>query len=318
MMPSVLAALACIFGFVATLNASNDFGVAVNNKCLENTSCPAVPLPYNTANTLAVIHTLTLSNGDQYFINGTSWGSNNCCGSYVPFGPLFQITYEGNASGSASAADTITVDWYGAFQVDEYNYCNCGFDLAGAFGPGMASTSSVTGCLNGSPNCQGPEIPPGSFNYGAATYVIDVTDGAYYFDVSYTFKVGAGSAIGSYVVINQDTPLLAPTVTSFSPKSGKVGSVVNITGTNFSADAASQVPVSVTFNGVPADVSVDSPTQITATVPAGALTGPIRVTTPGGQVASKTKFDVIPSKTGAVTVTSGPSALADRKRDQLR
>jgi uncharacterized repeat protein (TIGR03803 family) len=52
-----------------------------------------------------------------------------------------------------------------------------------------------------------------------------------------------------------------PSITSFTPGSGPVGSAVLITGKNFT-DATS-----VTFNGLPATYTVDSPTQITAIVP---------------------------------------------------
>jgi hypothetical protein len=303
-MRSNFLGFACFLAFAAGSTANNYFGVSVDTKCLKGASCPGTPLPYNTTNTLPVTFDFALPNGDKYLVNGTGWGSNNCCGTYVPFGALFQITYEGNSLGSPSAADTITIDWYGAFLVDQFSYCNCTFNLAGAFGPGMAASSSVTGCLNGAPNCQGPEIPPGSFNHGAVTYVVNVIGGTYHFDVSYTFKFGAGSAVGSYVVINQDTPLLAPTVTSFSPNNGKVGSIMTIAGTNFSADAASSVPVSVAFNGVPADFSIDSPTQITATVPSGALTGRLQIITPGGVVTTPTRFFVIPTLTGSITVNA--------------
>src|SRR5215208_7003685 len=60
----------------------------------------------------------------------------------------------------------------------------------------------------------------------------------------------------------------APTVTSLNPTSGPVGTIVTITGTGFTGATA------VEFNGVAASsFTVDSDTQIRATVPAGATTG---------------------------------------------
>jgi IPT/TIG domain len=87
-----------------------------------------------------------------------------------------------------------------------------------------------------------------------------------------------------------------PSVTSFAPTSGPVGTAVTITGTGLSGTSA------VTFAGSPATYTVVSDTQLTATVPAGAATGPIAVTAPGG-TATTAPFTV------SVPVTSpSPSA----------
>jgi subtilase family serine protease len=79
----------------------------------------------------------------------------------------------------------------------------------------------------------------------------------------------------------------APTVTSFSPTSGQVGTSVAVNGTNFTGVTA------VTFNGTAATSStVISSTTITATVPAGATSGPITVSTTAGTGTSATSFTV--------------------------
>lgn len=78
----------------------------------------------------------------------------------------------------------------------------------------------------------------------------------------------------------------APVITSFSPISGVAGSTVSITGTNFNSASV------VSFNGTHATYYVDSNTKITATVPTGATTGLIAVTTPGGTATSLTDFTV--------------------------
>ena len=58
----------------------------------------------------------------------------------------------------------------------------------------------------------------------------------------------------------------------------------------------------VRFNGVSASFSVASDTRITATVPAGATTGPIAVTGPGGTATSATNFTVGPTTIYSVYV----------------
>ena len=98
------------------------------------------------------------------------------------------------------------------------------------------------------------------------------------------------------------TVIPAPTVSGFLPASGPVGTSVTITGADL-ADATA-----VSFNGAAAtSFTVVSGAQITATVPEGAATGPITVTTPGGTGTSATSFTVIPAPAiTSFTPASGP------------
>src|SRR5690606_30545448 len=78
-----------------------------------------------------------------------------------------------------------------------------------------------------------------------------------------------------------------PTITSFTPSEEKAGAFVVLTGTNF-------VNVSsVKFNGADSFFTVDSSSQITATVPALATSGTISVTTPFGTGNSPTPFVIL-------------------------
>jgi len=82
--------------------------------------------------------------------------------------------------------------------------------------------------------------------------------------------------------------LVVPSLTSFDPTSGPVGTPVTLTGASFTGAR------SVKFGGVSATFTVDSDVQISTTVPVGAVTGRITVTTPGGTAASATSFTVTP------------------------
>lgn len=82
-----------------------------------------------------------------------------------------------------------------------------------------------------------------------------------------------------------------PTVTSFTPTIGPVGTLVTINGVGF-VDSG---PDAVYFNGVLAPLQfTPSSSQLTVRVPAGATTGPITVTTTGGSGVSSTPFVVPP------------------------
>ena len=92
-----------------------------------------------------------------------------------------------------------------------------------------------------------------------------------------------------------------PVVTSISPAAGPVGSVVTISGVDLAGATA------VIFSaGVATAFSVVSSGQITAIVPSGAVSGRIRVITPGGTGASATRFRVaLPPSIVSVSPSSG-------------
>lgn len=81
----------------------------------------------------------------------------------------------------------------------------------------------------------------------------------------------------------------APTVTGFTPTSGPVGTRVVVTGEHLSHVAA------VAFGCVPtAGFAVQSPMQLTVTVPAAARSGPVGVGAATGEGASPAVFTVTP------------------------
>jgi photosystem II stability/assembly factor-like uncharacterized protein len=96
-----------------------------------------------------------------------------------------------------------------------------------------------------------------------------------------TIEATGGRTTSSQVFTARPAP--PPEITSFSPQQGGVGSSVTIFGKNFLGAA-------VAFNEKPAEVLSTTATSVTAKVPVGATSGPIRVTTPSGTVTSPTGF----------------------------
>jgi uncharacterized repeat protein (TIGR01451 family) len=99
------------------------------------------------------------------------------------------------------------------------------------------------------------------------------------------------------------TPFAAPTVSSFSPPSGVTDAVISIQGTNLCGAS------SVKFGSHAARFSIVSPTQINTTVPNGAVSAPISVTTPAGTAASPSSFIVTLSITSFSPGTGPPGTV---------
>jgi hypothetical protein len=80
-----------------------------------------------------------------------------------------------------------------------------------------------------------------------------------------------------------------PTITSFSPTSGSVGSLVTITGTNLSN------PTAITIGGVSALPISNTGTSLVAMVMSGSVTGKIKITTANGSDSTNNNFTVVAS-----------------------
>jgi uncharacterized repeat protein (TIGR03803 family) len=115
-------------------------------------------------------------------------------------------------------------------------------------------------------------------------------------DTYLTVNVPSGAKTGTVTVVRPSGSLnsiqqfkVTPTIGSFSPSSGKVGTVVAVNGTGLTQTTK------VTFGGVKATTFiVNSDSKVTATVPSGAKTGKITVTTAGGSATSSGTFTVTP------------------------
>ncbi|MGH7968759.1 MAG: pre-peptidase C-terminal domain-containing protein, partial [Limisphaerales bacterium] len=102
---------------------------------------------------------------------------------------------------------------------------------------------------------------------------------------SYLIAVDGYDGVSGNIVLNWAFTGNLPAITGFSPPSGGAGTAVTINGANFGGAKA------VRFSGVSTPTfTVATSAQIIATVPDGAGTGPISVTTSNGTAQSVTSF----------------------------
>ncbi|MDQ4122508.1 MAG: M12 family metallo-peptidase [Acidobacteriota bacterium] len=127
---------------------------------------------------------------------------------------------------------------------------------------------------------------PNGINTTTARIKVEAV-GNVFFDISDTnFSIAPGDS--------------CPIISDFSPKVATVGGAVIITGTNFTDVTAVKFS-----NNVNATFIVNSNTQITATVPNGAVGGPITLTKPGCGDAQTSNFTVCPGAAATIQVDDG-------------
>lgn len=227
------------------------------------------------------------ADGSLYGItsSGGAFATNNYTGS----GTIFKLTLKGvlttlytfcsvsgcqysvNAGGLQQATDG---NFYGIVQSGDGASCYYVVDGCGTiFEFTSAGTYSTlyTFCEQGSQTCPDGIAPIG---------LMQATDGNLY---GVTFR-GGPSGYGTAFKLSTGLSPFIQAVTS----SGKVGTSVIILGNNLTGTTG------VTFNGTAAAFTVVSSTELTTTVPTGATSGAVFVTTPSATLKSNKKFTVTP------------------------
>jgi RHS repeat-associated protein len=234
--------------------------------------------------------------------------------SVVENGNSRAVTYDaaGNESAVAAAAYSYSARNF-LTSGDGFSYTYNGTGLRTVTSGSVVLPPSITGFTpSGGPVGTVVTITGTSFNgatsvkfngTAAVSYTVDsdsqvtatVPSGATTGTISLTTPAGSTTSASSFTV----GP--APSITSFTPTSGAVGTSVTINGSNFTG------ATSVKFNGTSASFTVNTSIKVTATVPSGATTGPISVTSVTGTGTSATSFTVtaLPSIT-SFTPTGGP------------
>jgi len=246
--------------------------------------------------TLITLHSFNGSDGsgpvgaltqgpDGDFYGTTAYGGNLSCGRSGGCGTVFKISRSGVFSMLYSfCADTGCPD--GSEPGMGVNGMVLGTDgnfygvtmFGGANGEGTVFKITPGGVLTTLHSFSGPD---GEQPWAAP---IQATNGLLY---GTTAGGGSGTCEGGCGTIYSLDMGLGPFV-AFLRAAGRVGQTGGILGQGLTGTT------SVSLNGTPAEFTVISDTFIKATVPAGATTGYVSVTTPRGVLKSNVPFHVIP------------------------
>ena len=166
--------------------------------------------------------------------------------------------------------------------------------------PSTGGTCSASGSVV---TCSWPDVA--GFSTRTAAIVVTPTAAG---QISATASVAgdqpdSNTANNSVTATTNINPGSAPTITAFSPVSGPAGMTVTITGNNFFSSS------SVKFNGTFASFTVANNGSISATVPAGATTGPISVTNGMGTGTSASSFTVTQKPDLTVAKTASAASV---------
>jgi uncharacterized repeat protein (TIGR03803 family) len=217
-------------------------------------------------------------------INGNLYGTTNIGGANNS-GTVFGITPKGvlttlySFCSQPNCADGENPN-AGLFQATDGNFYGT-TQFGGVYGGGTVFEITSNGVLTTLYNfCSQPSCTDGEYPIAG---LIQATDGIFY---GTTLNGGATPCTYGCGTVFSLSIGLRPFVKTL-PISGKVGREVAILGNNLTS------ATSVTFNGAVTGFKVLSNNEITTTVPAGATTGAVKVTTPSGILKSNIAFRVV-------------------------
>jgi uncharacterized repeat protein (TIGR03803 family) len=220
--------------------------------------------------------------------NGNFYGTTSGNVSAGPWGTVFEITSRGELTtiytfcSQTNCADGAN-PFAGLIQASDGNFYGTSSE-GGVYGYGTAFEITAAGKLTTLYSfCAQANCGDGMNPFAG---VMQATNGKFYGTTSGYGNPNCFSGCPSVATIFSLSVGLDPFVET-RPASGKTGTKVVILGNNLSQAS------SVSFNGVEATFEVVSDTEIAATVPAGATSGMVKVTTPSAELNSNVAFQVV-------------------------
>jgi len=216
------------------------------------------------------------ANGNFYGV--TYEGGVGSCSNGAGCGTIFEMTPTGILTTLYSFCKVSGCpDGFGPGPVSQATDGNFyGTTVGGTFGEGTVFQFTPNGSLTSLYNfCSQSGCPDGQVPDGG---ILQATNGTFYG----TTDAGGANFGGTVFSVAMGLGPFVKTV----PTAGKVGANVIILGNNLTGTTK------VSLNGTVATYTVVSDTEITATVPTGATTGRVVVTTPSGTLKSNVVFRV--------------------------
>ena len=188
-------------------------------------------------------------------------------------------------------------------QISAVDIAAAGTASVTVFNPAPGGGTSNAGTFTISPAALGPV----HYVYDRLGRLVGVVDRQGH-AATYTYD-----PVGNLLAINRIDAVGSVAVTLVHANDGPAGTTVQIFGRGFSTTPTQNT---VTFNGTGAVVSEAATTRLVTSVPAGATTGSISVTTPSGTAASPSSFTVV-NVVGPLGVTPSPALMVPGRTQQF-
>lgn len=333
-------------GASITINGSN-FGpsqgsstVTFNGTAATPTSWSAtsITLPVPTGATTGTV-VVTVNGAASNAVQFTVVGPTPSITSITPTGASVgtSVTIAGTNFGSTQGSSTVTFNGTSASPASWSNASivapvptgatsgNVVVTVGGQASSGFSFTvlpaaAPFISSLSANSGTTGTSIAISGSNFGATQGTSTITFNgtaatpSAWSNTSISVPVPAAATTGPVVVkvsgtnSNPVTFVVVPSISNITPASGSTTATVEVNGTGF---GSTQGTSTLTFNGTPASPSVWSDTQLIATLPTGATTGPVVVTV-GGRASNGVTFTLLYSAglSGSIVNASGGAAIS--------
>ncbi|MBL0138230.1 MAG: hypothetical protein IPP86_06830 [Bacteroidetes bacterium] len=225
----------------------------------------------------------TASNGSDFQVLVSTDGTNYSQLSFtaLPTGTGTAIWHYRTATGTIPSSSTLSIQFKQNGTATQYRLDDVLLTYPVSF-PTITASGPTSFCQGGSVVLSCTQAPAYLWSNGATTSSVSISTTGNY---SVSISGNNGCSATSNVINVVATP--PPGITGFNPSTAAPGTLVTINGSNFSG------ATSVKLNGSVVAFSILNASQITFTVPVGAVSGNVTVITPCGTVNSSTTLTIV-------------------------